>query len=202
VKADDVAAFERCIAAGGVALFPADTIYGLAANPESEAAVRRLYEIKQRPRMPSAVMFFSLNAAFDALPELGARTRAAFERVLPGPLTLVVSNPEGRYRLACDSPPDRLGVRVPRLDGALEPLTEVARVVLQSSANRHGGADARSLGAVEPAVREAADFELDGGELPGVASTVVDLSGYEDGGAYTLLREGAVSEDELRRSLP
>lgn len=201
MTADEVAAFERCIAGGGVALFPADTVYGLAADPESGSVVGRLYEIKQRPPMPSAVMFFSLAAALEALPELGPRTRAAFERLLPGPFTFVVSNPRGRYPLACDTPPERLGVRVPRLDGALQPLAAVARPVLQSSANRHGGSDARRLEDVDPAVRAAVDLELDGGELPGVASTVVDLSSYEGGGAYAVLREGAVSADALAHLL-
>jgi L-threonylcarbamoyladenylate synthase len=202
VNAADVATFERCIAQGGVALFPADTVYGLAVNPESEAAVRRLYEIKERPPMPSAVMFFSLGAALDGLPELGVRTSAALQELLPGPLTFVVANPRGRFPLACGSPPARLGVRVPRLDGRLAPLATVGRPVLQSSANRHGGADARRLEDVDPAVRRAVDFELDGGQLPGIASTVVDLSRYDDGGDYEVLREGAVSADALRQSLP
>jgi L-threonylcarbamoyladenylate synthase len=202
VTADDVADFERCIHEGGVALFPADTVYGLAADPDSEAAVARLYEIKQRPPMPSAVMFFSRAVALAALPELGPRTRAVLERLLPGPFTFVVSNPGRRYPLACGSPPDRLGVRVPRLDRALEPLAAVTRPVLQSSANRHGGADARRLPDVDPAVREVVDVALDGGELPGIASTVVDLSGYDDGAGYKVLREGAVSAAELERALP
>jgi L-threonylcarbamoyladenylate synthase len=202
VTPEQVAAFERCIGDGGVALFPTDTVYGLAADPESEAAVRRLYAIKERPPMPSAVMFFSLAAALGALPELGPRTRGAFERLLPGPFTFVVRNPEGRYRRACGDPPDKLGVRVPLLDGVLEPLSAVVRPVLQSSANRHGGADARRLEDVDPAVRGAVDVELDGGELPGVASTVVDLSAYEAGGSYAVLREGAVGADELKRLLP
>jgi L-threonylcarbamoyladenylate synthase len=201
VRPEDVTAFERCIAEGGVALFPADTVYGLAAHPESEPAVRRLYEIKQRPPMPSAVMFFSVAAALEALPELGGATRSVFERLLPGPFTFVVANPESRFPLACGSPPERLGVRVPALAGELKPLAAVRQPVLQSSANRHGGAEARRLQDVDPAVREAVDLELDGGELPGIASTVIDLSAYDDEGSYAVLREGAVSADELARSL-
>ena len=72
---------ERVIAGGGVALFPADTVYGLACDPQSEPAVRRLYEIKGRPPdRPAAVMFFQLAPALAALPQLGPRTRSPISR--------------------------------------------------------------------------------------------------------------------------
>ena len=94
--------FERCIAAGGVALFPADTVYGLATDPESGEGVDRLYRLKGRSsQQPAAVMFFQLELALAALPELGGRTLAALERLLPGALTLLLPNPARRFPLAC-----------------------------------------------------------------------------------------------------
>jgi L-threonylcarbamoyladenylate synthase len=200
--ADSAAAFERAVVDGGVAVFPADTVYGLAADPEQPAAVRRLSELKRRdPAQPSAVMFFSLDAALAALPDLGPRTRAAFERLLPGPLTLIVANPRGRFPLACGADPSRVGIRVPALTGALAPLAAVGRPVLQSSANLHGGPDPRRLADVPAELRAAADLVLDGGDLPGAASTVVDLSGFDAGGDYAVLREGAIAATDLARAL-
>jgi L-threonylcarbamoyladenylate synthase len=202
VTPDDVESFERCIAAGGVALFPADTVYGLAAEPDSADGVERLYGLKGRPPgKPAAVMFFRLDAALDALPELGERTRAAVERLLPGALTLVLPNPARRWPLACGPEPERLGLRVPLLEGELEPLAAVGRPVLQSSANRAGEPEARRLADVDERVREGADVVLDGGELPGTPSTVVDLSEYEADGAWSVLREAAVPREALVRSL-
>jgi len=201
VTADDVAAFERCVASGGVALFPADTVYGLAADAGSERGVSRLYEIKRRPPMPSAVMFFTLDQALGSLSEIGPRTRMALERLLPGPLTLIVPNAARRYPLAGAGKAERLGLRVPRLEGALAPLRGVSRPVIQSSANVHGGLDARNLQDVDREIRSAADMELDGGELLGTASTVVDLVDYESGGTYSILREGAVDAAELELAL-
>jgi L-threonylcarbamoyladenylate synthase len=195
LTASDAEAFERCIAGGGVAIFPADTVYGLAVDPENAAAVRRLNELKRRdPSQPSGVMFFALGAALDALADLGPATRAAVERLLPGPLTLVLPNPGGRFPLACGDRPDRLGIRVPELPVPIAALAAVGSPVMQSSANLHGGADPCRLADVPEWLRSAADLALEGGELPGVASTVVDLSRYEDGGDYKVLREGAVSE--------
>jgi L-threonylcarbamoyladenylate synthase len=202
MTAEDVATFERCMSVGGVALFPADTVYGLAVEPGSREAVDRLYRIKgRRQDRPAAVMFFQLESMLDALPELGERTRTALTRLLPGPLTVVVPNLARRYPLACGPAPERLGVRVPSLEGALAPLAATRWPVLQSSANRSGGAEARRVADVDPHVRGGVDLVLDGGELPGVASTVVDLSGYEETGEFRLLREGAVPVEAVRAAL-
>ena len=183
-------------------LFPSDTVYGLATAPDSDAGVRRLYALKGRPAArPTAVMFFDLGLALRALPELGQRTGEAVGRLLPGPMTLVLPNPARRYPLACGPKPERVGLRVPWLSGAAAPLAAVRVAVLQSSANRSGAADARSLGEVDERIRCAVDLELDGGELPGTPSTVVDLTHYEQDGAYTVLREGAASVEAVAAAL-
>jgi L-threonylcarbamoyladenylate synthase len=202
VTPEDVATFERCIAVGGVALFPADTVYGLATEPDSREGVERLYRIKdRRPDRPTAVMFFDLDLALAAVPELGPHTRAALERLLPGAVTVVVPNPARRYPLACGPTADRLGLRVPALTGALAPLASARWPVLQSSANASGGPDARRLEDVAEQIRARVDLQLDGGELPGTPSSVVDLSGYEETGEFAFLRAGAVSEAELEAAL-
>jgi L-threonylcarbamoyladenylate synthase len=199
---EEVRTFERCIAVGGVALFPADTVYGLATEPDSREGVHRLYRLKGRsPDRPAAVMFFRLELALAALPELGGRVVGALERLLPGGVTLVVPNPARRFPLACGPQPERLGVRVPRLEGGLAPLAGVSWPVLQSSANPSGGPDARRLEDVDERIRAGVDVILDGGELPGTPSTAVDLTSYESDGSYAVLREGAVPRAEVERAL-
>jgi L-threonylcarbamoyladenylate synthase len=187
---------------GGVALFPADTVYGLATDPASREGVRRLYRLKERrPDQPSAVMFFSLDLALEALPELGPRLRGAVARLLPGALTLLLPNPARRYPLAGGPVPERLGLRVPALEGPIAPLAAISWPVLQSSANLTGGPDARRIEDVDPAIRRGVDAVLDAGELPGTPSTVVDLTAYESQGTLVVLREGAVAEEDIRRTL-
>ena len=198
----EIETFNRCIAVGGVALFPSDTVYGLATEPDSEEGVRRLYALKGRPAdRPAAVMFFDLEIALAALPELGARTRAAVTGLLPGPATLLLANPAHRYPLACGPEPGRRGLRVPALPGPLAPLRAVRWPVLQSSANRSGGEDARRIADVDASIRKGVDMVLDAGELPGVSSTVVDLSGFEAGGEYEILRAGAMSAADVAAAL-
>jgi L-threonylcarbamoyladenylate synthase len=185
MTAEEVETFERCVAVGGVALFPADTVYGLATEPDSAEGVRRLYALKgRRAARPAAVMFFRLELALAALPELPAPTSAALERLLPGGVTVLLPNPRRRFPLACANTPEVLGLRVPALDGALAPLAGVSWPVLQSSANLSGGAEAGRVEEVDASVRAGVDMILDAGELPGTPSTVVDLTVFDRDGSW------------------
>jgi L-threonylcarbamoyladenylate synthase len=192
----DADRFAHCIESGGVAVFPADTVYGLACAPDEPAAVERLYALKGRPPdKPAAVMFFDRERAFDALPELEDRTRALLERLLPGGVTALLPNPLRRFPLACGPDPHTLGLRVP----AVPALDAMPFPVLQSSANHAGAHDARRLEDVPEDIRRDADLVLDGGELAGTPSTVVDLRRFELDGVWAVLRQGLVPEDEIDR---
>jgi L-threonylcarbamoyladenylate synthase len=198
----DAETFARCIRVGGVAVFPADTVYGLACEPDLDDAVDRLYRLKgRRPDKPAAVMFFQRDLALAALPELGPHTREAVDKLLPGPFTVLLPNPSRRFPLACGPDPETLGLRVPDLPPALATLERVEWPVLQSSANRAGGPDARRLDDVPESIRAAADLVLDGGELPGTPSTVVDLRPYEQARDWRIVREGAASRADVAERL-
>jgi L-threonylcarbamoyladenylate synthase len=141
-------------------------------------------------------MFFELERALAALPQLGPRTVGALRRLLPGAITAVVPNPTGLYALAGGD--GGLGIRVPRLDS---PLAKARVAVLQTSANPSGGPDARRLEDVAPEIRKGVDIVLDGGELSGVPSSVVDFTRYEETGEWELLRETAVTEEAIAARL-
>lgn len=219
----DAVALQECIAAGGVAVIPTDTVYGIACDPTCLPALRRIYEMKGRPpAKPAAVMYFSIAAAAEELQALQPRTRDAALALLPGPVTLLLANPHRRFPLACEpagtafaaagtmpetagaapgsagaaqsSPPAPLGLRVPDWPESLAPLGLVRAPVLQSSANLSGDPPPRRIEDVPAAIREPADLLVDGGKLPGIASTVIDLSEFEHSGAWRILREGALEE--------
>ena len=201
LTAADAETFERCMRVGGVAVFPADTVNGLACDPDIPEAVRRLYALKgRRPDKPAAVMFFDLELAFAALQELGPRTRALLDRLMPGGLTALLPNPARRFPLACGPEPETLGLRVPALPAPIAALGGMRWPVMQSSANAAGERDARRLPDVPAAIRREADLVLDGGELPGTPSTVVDLRRYEAAGEWAVVREGAVPADSIARA--
>ncbi len=191
------AALERTIAAGGVVVFPADGLYGLACDPLDAAAIERIQRIKGRDDgKPSAVMYLSPLAMRELVDGLGPRTRLALGVLLPGPVTLVVANPAGRYPLACREDRLRLGVRLigGPLAGAMCPL-------FQTSANFSGEPAPGRFADVPTAIVDAVDLAIDGGELTGLPSTVVDLTGFDADGGWAVLREGGLSSGDLAARL-
>ena len=188
---------ERCMGDGGVAIFPADTLYGLACDPLSEASVKRIHELKGRDEgKASAVMFFAPLAMREVLSALGPRTRNALGALLPGPVTAVVANAERRYPLACREDPERLGLRL--IEG---PLAGARCAVFQTSANRSGEPAPSRFEDVDPGILAGVDLAIDGGELGGAPSTVVDLTAFEGEGKWGLLRAGALPREELETLL-
>jgi L-threonylcarbamoyladenylate synthase len=203
IEPPDVVRLERCVAGGGVAVFPSDTVYGVCCDPENEQAAQRLYELKGRPAArPAAVMFFALEPALAALPELTDTERRALQALLPGPVTLLLANRAQRFAPACRTDPATLGLRVPKLPQPLHALSSFTGAIMQSSANLSGQPDARSLAEVPDSILAGADLVLDGGELPGTPSTVVDLRDYDASQRWHILREGAWSSAEVQRMLP
>jgi L-threonylcarbamoyladenylate synthase len=191
-------ALERCIAGGGVAVFPADGLYGLACDPLDEAAIDRIHRIKGRDDgKSSAVLYFSPLAIRELLGTLGPRTAEAAAALLPGPVTLVVANPERRYPLACREDPEKLGVRLigGSLEGAMCPL-------FQTSANLSGEPAPFVFDEVPATtIVDAVDLAIDGGPLTGLPSSVVDISQIDGDGSWEVLREGGMSIGDLAAAL-
>ncbi|MEH3053717.1 MAG: Sua5/YciO/YrdC/YwlC family protein [Patulibacter minatonensis] len=202
LTAEDAATLERCMQVGGVAVVPTDTVYGLACDPDDREAFARLRSLKGRDAgKPSAVLFSRVELAIAATPWLEEVVHEAMGRLLPGAVTVVVENPEGRFPVATGDRPDRLGIRVPRWPDSAEVLAGLSWPILQSSANPSGGVDIAQLDDLDPHLRAEVDLLLDAGPLPGTASSVVDLSGYAADGSWQVLRSGAVDDRTLARLL-
>jgi L-threonylcarbamoyladenylate synthase len=186
-------ALERCIATGGVAVFPADGLYGLACDPLDAAAIERTHRVKGRDDgKPSAVLYFSPPAMRELVEGLGPRTREAIGALLPGPMTLVVANPQHRYPLACREDRERLGVRL-----IAGPLEGAAYPIFQTSANRSGEPAPAAFDDIPGEIVDAVDLAIDGGELTGLPSTVVDLTSFDATGDWSVLREGGMTIGDL-----
>jgi L-threonylcarbamoyladenylate synthase len=184
----------EALRAGQPVVLPFDTVYGLAAEPHHEASTQRLYELKGRaPTQPTALVAANVAALRALLPELDERVA----ELLPAQLTLVVPNPAHRFPWLTGTNPDALGVRVPVLPEPTRALLEEVGVVVATSANRPGGPDPRRLDDVPDEIRAGAAAVVDGGELPGTPSTVVDLTHGEP----RILRVGAVPAHEVLRRL-
>jgi L-threonylcarbamoyladenylate synthase len=141
-------------------------------------------------------MYFSPLAMRELVAGLAPRAAAAVSALLPGPVTLVLANPGGRYPLACREDLGRLGVRL--LAG---PLVGAMCPIFQTSANRSGEPAPSRFEDVPEAIVAGADLAIDGGELTGLPSTVVDLTAIDADGSWSVLREGALSEGDLASAL-
>ena len=179
--------------AGKPVVLPTDTVYGLCADPANEAAARAVYTLKGRQaRQPTALVARDVDSLVELVPELRGHVEDELRALLPGPFTLVVPNPARRFPWLAGEHPDTIGVRVPELHGpAAEVLAQVG-AVLATSANLAGGTDPRRLEDVPEEIRAGCGALVDGGELPGTPSTVLDLTGP----APRVIREGAVPADE------
>jgi L-threonylcarbamoyladenylate synthase len=185
----DVEAAIEALRVGRLAVIPTDTVYGLAADGASEDAARALYAAKGRgAAQPTALLFASVELVLERLPEIPARTAAIVGAVLPGPLTLVLPNPGRRFGWLNEARPEAIGVRVPDVAGPAKKVLDALGVLVATSANLPGGADPRRLADVPAEIRAATAALVDGGELGGAPSTVVDVTGAEP----VVLREGAL----------
>lgn len=184
------------IRAGRLAIVPTDTVYGLATTPYDEDAVRRLYLAKGRvEQQPTALVVRDIELLRECLPELDGPCERIARALLPGPYTLILPNPGRRFPWLTGSRPETLGVRVPGLTGPALDVLDRAGALVATSANLPGGPDPHTLDDVPEQLRAAAAALVDGGELPGTPSTVIELTGDEP----VVLREGAVPADQALR---
>jgi len=186
------------IRAGKPVVLPFDTVYGLAADPYRDEPSRRLYKLKRRPEtQPTALVVQDMDYLLECIPEVRGRAAALARALLPGPYTLILPNPAQRFRWLTGSNRDAIGVRVPVLSGPGADVLARVGAVVATSANHPGEPDPVTLDDVSEDIRVGAAAVVDGGELLGTPSTVIDLTGDEP----RVLREGAVSAAEALRRL-
>ena len=172
---------------GLLVVVPTDTVYGLACRPDREEPVRALSALKRRsPGQPIALVAAGVDALVELIPEL------PLHGLVVGPFTLVVPNPERRLPWLTGARPDTIGVRIPVVTGPAAEVLAGIGVIAATSANLHGAADPKRFSDVSTEILEGVGAALDGGDLPGRPSTVIDLTGPEP----RVLREGAVPAAE------
>ena len=195
------------LAAARLVCFPTDTVYGVGGlvTPAVREAV---IAAKGREAGKPLQLVYPTLELLEASLALGPRLLGAARRLLPGPFTLLLPYPPGLAFPPAGEVPHRtqgvggvrtetvatLGVRVPAWPAAARALGELPFPLLASSANPSGGRAPRSVDEVDGGLLAACDLVLDAGPVSGAASTVVDLSRYEAGGEWRILRRGAIDE--------
>jgi len=184
---DPLADIARVLLAGGVVLLPTDTVYGLAVATSVPGSADRLFELKGRGRdVAIAVLVADAAQAWSIaarpVPQAAVSLAAQW---WPGALTIVVQR-DRTWTVDLGGDPSTVGIRCP--DHVLvRALCRAVGPLATTSANRHGQPTPTTAGAAADALGPV-DMVIDGGVLPGTASTVVDCTVDP----VRVLREGAV----------
>lgn len=189
---NDVEKGKKVIKEGGIVVYPTDTLYGLGASVFKENAVKKVYEIKKRPyHLPLSIIVPSI----EKIEEVAIVTELAStlaKNFLPGALTLVLKKKDIIPDIVAK---EKIGVRIPDNDVArklasIEPITA-------TSANIHGGDEPVTIEISKKQLGNKVDMYIDGGKLPGIPSTIVDVTGEE----LKIIREGVIQRERLYGAL-
>jgi len=193
-RGTDVARAAALLAAGGLVAFPTETVYGLGADASREEAVRRIFEVKGRPRAHPLIVHLAPGARLeDWAIDVPALAHRLAEAAWPGPLTLILRRGP-RVAAATTGGADTVGLRVPAHPLAQALLRAFGGGVAAPSANRFGAVSPTTADHVVADLRGDVDYVLDGGPCEvGVESTIVDLSR----GRPVLLRPGGLPREAI-----
>lgn len=186
----------QLLSAGGLVIFPTETVYGLAADALSEEAVRRVWEVKGRPTdKPLPVQVANVEGLRLLWRDVPDHLLPLIRAFMPGALTLVY----WRSALVPDivtAGVDTVGVRIPDHPVALELLKAFGRPIVAPSANFSGDPPPSRVEQIPSALLELVDLVIDAGDTGGgVPSTVLDVAVQP----ARVLRAGALSTEDLRK---
>lgn len=190
---ESIRAAAKAIKSGQVVAYPTETVYGLGADPFSEKALDRLFEIKGRDKSnPVLLIVANEQQLMDVVAEIPPEAQACMKAFWPGPLCLVLPK-KRRVPEALTAGSDRVCVRQTSSKIARCLCIEVGHAITSSSANRSGESPARSASEIDLPGLAAI---IDGGTLaPASPSTIYDPY------ANRILRAGSITADKLREAL-
>ena len=193
----DIQRAVAALSAGESVLLPTDTVYGLVCSAARDDYVARMYRLKGRDALqPTALLAASVDALYASVPELQSLAGKIIDELLPGPYTLVLSNPARRFPWLTGTRTDAIGIRVPELPDPSARVLQAVRCVAATSANEPGEPSPATLDAVPERLRRGCAAEIDTGRLNGRPSTLIDFTGEEP----FVIREGiAPSADAIAR---
>ena len=190
-RSESIREASKTVISGGVIVYPTETVYGIGANALDEQAILRVFQIKKRPiSMPIFLAVSSLEM-LDRVAELEADDREILERLMPGPVSVLVRKKSIVPNVLTAGSP-LVGIRFPDHEVALR-IIEASGPITSSSANRTGSLPPRSVDEVSPEIADRVEMVLDGGKCKfGQPSTLLDLTNRK------IIRPGAELEKVQR----
>ena len=190
--------------AGGAAVVPTETVYGLAVRLNDQQAVNKLIQLKGRDENhPFALAFPDIDSISDICSEMSPLAHRLARRCMPGPVSLVLDVPTDS--IFWKLPPDiqnavslqsTVCCRIPDHPLLLTALGELNEPIVLTSANKSGQGEIANVDQIVAELSGGIDLLLDDGPLLSPKpSTIVKITGND----YTILREGALKSDTVKR---
>jgi L-threonylcarbamoyladenylate synthase len=199
LTAGEARAVAAAAVAGGVILYPTDTLYGLGVDPFSAAGVAAVYRLKGRaPAKPLPVLLAEESLVGRFAAAVPAPWRALMARFWPGPLTLLFPALPG-LPAGIRSAAGRVALRVPGSALCRSILAAAGGALTGTSANPAGGGGTGDPAAALGGLAGPVDIFMDAGTLsPSPASTLLEM---DASGRVRVLRMGAVAIEQITRAL-
>ena len=194
---NDLTKAANIIKNGGIIIYPTDTLYGIGCNPFDPKAIKKLIKLKKRSDKPLPILCSDLNHAQNLvhLGEIGKKLAAKF---WPGGLTIIAKSIADNLPRELIGNSGGIGVRVPNHEGALKIISRCGGKLIATSANISGNETLETPEKIRQIFNDKFDVLIYGNNKPsGVQSTVVDVVS----GKVKIIREGAVSSKELKKTL-
>lgn len=179
---------------GGIVVFPTETVYGIGANIWDEVAVKRLYEVKQRPfSKPISLLVSSIDMINEVAKDITELEYALMKAFFPGPFTIILKKKDIVPNIVTANL-DTVGIRLPANEIALRLIQYAEFPIATTSSNISGKPSVTNLGDIMSEFEGKVDCFINGGPSEiGVASTIVQVI---DGKVH-ILREGSISKAQI-----
>ncbi|MDI6860779.1 MAG: L-threonylcarbamoyladenylate synthase [Caldisericia bacterium] len=177
---------------GGIGIIPTDTVYGLCCNALNKDAIKRVYKIKKRDLSKPLVLFVKDEKEIERYGVVDESSRKIIEKFIPGETTIVLKKKDPNFSISLKKF-DTLGFRIPKSEFIINLLKSLDFPLATTSANISGEKTPTNLDGLKRIFNGVVDFIVDGGELGGVPSTVVEVVD----GNINVLREGKIKKEEI-----
>ena len=183
---------------GKIVVFPTETVYGIGTNGIDKQAVKKLYEVKQRPlNKPISLLVSNMEMVNQIAKDITEVEYKIMEKFFPGPLTIILKK-KSLVPDVVTAGQDTVGIRMPSGEIARK-LVEIAGVPIAApSANISGEPSGTNLHEIKKHFEEKVDFYIDGGDSEiGLASTIVQVVE----GKTQILRQGSITLEEIEKEI-
>jgi len=198
IKKGELEKSAQIIKKGGIVVFPTETVYGIGTNGLDKLAIKKLYEVKQRPEnKPISLLVSSIKMVERLAKDITEMEYKIMKRFFPGPLTIILKKKDIVPDVVTANS-DTIGIRMPANDIAIKLIEYAGVPIATPSANISGHLSGTNINQIIGEFGNLVDCYIDGGESKiGIGSTIVQVVDNEP----VILRQGLITAEDIKKSI-